>query len=519
MVLIRFLNIKFLQTNMFNILSILNFFKKEFNKKDILIILGLVTLYFLTRLINLELLPIFSDEGIYIRWAKTAWYDASWRFISLTDGRQPLQTWATIPFLKLFPNSPLFAGRLFSVIFGFFGLLGFLALLFYLFNKKTAFLGGILYILSPFLLLYQRMALADAAVNTFYIYLLLFSILLIKTLRLDIALIFGLIGGLALLTKSTTQLFFITSFFAPLLILKKINSDFIIKKINFFILFFISFLIAFALYNIQRLSPFMHYINLKNQTFVLTFSEWLKNPFLVFASNIKVIPYYLVFESGFLIVFFSFLGFAFLIKKKPLLSFYLLVWFFIPFFTIAFFSKVIFPRYLIYLNIIIIIFSAFFFSQLKNKKIFILLFTLLLTNLIIFNYYIIFRPQNMILPEIDKGQYIEGITAGWGIKEIVTYARQKSKEKPVLILAEGDFGVVGDQLQALLLTKDKIFIKGYWPLEKKHLLDNQKELANNFVYVVFSHRQQFPIDWPIRLVKKYEKPGKKSAIFLFELKP
>jgi len=54
---------------------------------------------------------------------------------------------------------------------------------------------------------------------------------------------------------------------------------------------------------------------------------------------------------------------------------------------------------------------------------------------------------------------------------------------------------------------------------KINLLDNQKELADNFVYVVFSHRQQFPTDWPIRLIKKYEKPGKKSAIFFFELKP
>jgi len=504
---------------MFNILEIFYFFKKKFNKKDVLIILGLISLYLITRLINLELLPIFGDEGIYIRWAKTAWHDASWRFISLTDGRQPLQTWATIPFLKLFPNAPLLAGRLFSVFFGFLGLFGFLALLFYLFDKKTAFLGTFFYILSPFLLLYQRMALADAAVNTFYIYLLFFSILLIKTLRLDVALIFGLIGGLALLTKSTTQLFFVTSLFAPLVIFKKINWDFIIKKVNFFILFLISFLIAFALYNIQRLSPFMHYINLKNQTFVLTFSEWLKNPFLVFPSNIKIIPYYLVFESGFLIVFFFFLGLFFLLKKKPFLTSYLLFWFFIPFFAIAFFSKVIFPRYLIYLNIIIIIFSAFFFSQLKNKKIFALLFILLFVNLIIFDYPIIFKPQNMILPDIDKGQYIEGITAGWGVKEVIDFAREKSKKKPVLILAEGDFGVVGDQLQALLLTDDKIFIKGYWPLEKINLLDNQKELANNSVYVVFSHRQQFPTDWPIRLIKKYEKPGKKSAIFFFELKP
>lgn len=503
---------------MFNIFSIIKFFKKNFSKKDIFIIVILISIYWITRLVNLELLPIFGDEGIYIRWAKTAWHDASWRFISLTDGRQPLQTWATIPFLKIFPEKPLFAGRMFSVFFGFLGLIGFFALNFYLFGKKAGYLGTIFYILSPFLLFYQRMALADASINTFYIYLLFFSILLIKTLRLDIALIFGGIAGLSLLTKSTSQLFLVCSLFAPILIFKKINKNFIHKKINFLILFAFSFIVALSFYNIQRLSPFMHYIDQKNKTFVLTFSEWLKNPLAFFPHNIKIIPYYLIFESGLLIVFFSLFGvFAFLKKNKNLL-FYLLVWFFIPFFAIAFFSKVVFPRYLIYLNSLLLILAVFYFLMLKNKKIFYFFFYLLLINCFIFDYPIIFKPEKMLLPEIDRGQYIEGITAGYGVKEIIDFSRKKSKEKNVVLLAEGDFGVVGDQLQSLILPGDKIFIKGYWPLDKEKLLENLKEKEKNFVYVVFSHRQNFPKDWPIKFIKKFEKPGKKSAIYLFELK-
>lgn len=502
---------------MFNIFSISKYLKKTFSKKDVLIIGVLITIYWLTRLLNLELLPIFGDEGIYIRWAKTAWHDASWRFISLTDGRQPLQTWATIPFLKMFPLQPLFAGRLFSVFFGFLGLIGIFSLTFYLFGKKAAYLSSIFYLLSPFLLLYQRMALADAAVNTFYIYLLLFSILLVKTLRLDLALIFGGIAGLSLLTKSTTQLFLISSLMAPILIFKKLNKNFIVKKINYLILFGIGSLIGLVFYNIQRLSPFMHYIAQKNKTFVLTFSEWLTNPFAFFPHNIKIIPYYLLFESGFLIGIFSIVGLIFLFKKNKNLAFYLLLWFLIPFFAIAFFSKVIFPRYLIYLNSLIIIFASFYFLTIKNREIFYLFFYLLLINFFIFDYPIIFQPEKMILPPIDRGQYIEGITAGYGVREIIDFAREKSRKKPVLLLAEGDFGVVGDQLQTFLLPSDRIFVKGYWPLNKENLLENLKEKGKNHVFVVFSHRTEFPSDWPIRLIKKFEKPGNKSAIYLFEL--
>jgi hypothetical protein len=124
----------------------------------------------------------------------------------------------------------------------------------------------------------------------------------------------------------------------------------------------------------------------------------------------------------------------------------------------------------------------------------------------------------MLLPEIDRGQYIEGITAGYGVREIIDFARKKTKEKPVVILAEGDFGVVGDQLQTFVLPNDQIFIKGYWPLEKKALLENLKELDKNYVFVVFSHRQQFPADWPIIMLKKYPKPNNKLAYYLFELK-
>jgi hypothetical protein len=276
--------------------------------------------------------------------------------------------------------------------------------------------------------------------------------------------------------------------------------------------------IAFSLYNIQRLSPFMHYITEKNKTFVLTFSEWLKNPFIVFPSNLKIIPYYLAYESGFLIVIFSIIGLYFLFKKNWQLSSYFLIWFFIPFLAIAFFSKVIFPRYLIYLNVILIILTTYFFVNIKNKKITNIFLIVFLLNFVIFDYPILFKPEKMLLPEIDKGQYITGITAGYGVREIIEYARKLSKEKPVVILAEGDFGVIGDQLQTFLLPNDKIYIKGYWPLDETQLLENKKLIKENYVLVVFSHKNQFPSHWPIKLLKKFPKPENKSAIYLFQLK-
>src|SRR3989344_1880841 len=123
---------------MFDLLEYVAWFKKHIKGRDLFLYAAISLLFFVTRLINLDKFPIFTDEGIYIRWARIAWHDATWRFISLTDGRQPLQTWATIPLLKLFPDNMLFAGRLFGVLSGFAALLGLIVLTYYLFGKKAS---------------------------------------------------------------------------------------------------------------------------------------------------------------------------------------------------------------------------------------------------------------------------------------------------------------------------------------------------------------------------------------------
>src|SRR3990167_7452900 len=124
---------------MFDLRAMVSWLRKNISSRDVILMVVLIIAYLLTRIINLDKFPVFTDEGIYIHWAKIAWHDATWRFISLTDGRQPLQTWATIPFLKLFPDNALFAGRLFGVFSGFLGLSGMFTLSYYLFGKRTAY--------------------------------------------------------------------------------------------------------------------------------------------------------------------------------------------------------------------------------------------------------------------------------------------------------------------------------------------------------------------------------------------
>lgn len=511
---------------MLDVFKIINFIKKQFGLKDLLIITAILTLFFFTRLTNLTDLPIFGDEGIYIRWAKTAWQDANWRFISLTDGRQPLQTWLTIPFLKLFPENPLLAGRLFGVLSGSLSLIGIFFCLFYLFDKKTAYLGSTLYTATPYFLFYDRMALADSMVNAGFIWLFFLSLLIWKTQRIDSSLIFGLAAGFFMLAKSSLRLALISAFTAPVLginhLFSKTKNKFIKKTINYYILISSAAVVALIIYNIQRLSPFFHFVSQKNLTFVMSFEEFLQNPFSRFPTNIRLIPYFIFSETTVAFAFFVILGFIKLFQKDKGLFFYLLIWLFIPITAIAFFAKVLFPRYLLFTAGLLLIPSAFYLSEkslfkrfayIKFAVLFIFIFQVLR-----FDYAILFDQKNIPFPQIDKGQYLTGSTAGWGLTDILDFAREKAKEKPVIILAEGNFGVVGDQLEALKKPNDKnISIKGYWPFNKESILENQDKLKDNYVFIVLVYTKEIPEDWPARLLKQYKKPNSNERTTLLQL--
>ena len=506
-------------TGMFSIESIIKYLKKTFTRYDILIVLTIIFLYELTRLTNLERWPIFSDEGIYIRWAKVAWKDASWRFISVTDGRQPLQTWATIPFLKIFPNNMLLAGRLFSVTTGFIGLTGTFCLLMYLWGKRAAIFGATLFVFLPYFVFYDRMALVDSAVNAGFVWILLFSIILIRTRRLDVAMILGFIGGFALLAKSSSRMFLMLAATAPIIYLQEKKVKKILShSINYFALLGIAMGISLLFYNVQRLSPFFQYVAQKNTTFVMTFDEFFTTPF-AYIHNFTDLPLYVSWESGWFIIPLSLVGLYYLYKKDALLALYFSMFILLPYIAISLFAKVLFPRYVLFYGSILVITATYFFITLKKKFVAYIIFGLLLVSMGIFNYPLLFDPVRANFPPVDRGQYISGVTSVWGAEDLMNSMREKSIVRPVLILAEGDFGLIADVLKVYLHDDDRIEIRGLWPLDERNFPEFQHELLDRQVFIVFSHREVFPKEWPIKFSQKYGKPEGDKAVYVYELLP
>ena len=185
----------------------------NFNKYSLLLIVIFAGLYLLSRLQNLTSLPVFADEAIYIRWSQIIKSVETLRFIPLTDGKQPLFMWLTVPFLKYF-HDPLFAARLLSVFAGLGSLISlFLIATFCRFTKLSIVFLLTIYLFSPFTFFFDRMALADNLLTMFGLITLYLTLLQSKYLRLDLAMILGFFLGCAWLTKSPA-IFFCRTFFA-----------------------------------------------------------------------------------------------------------------------------------------------------------------------------------------------------------------------------------------------------------------------------------------------------------------
>src|ERR1700722_291223 len=245
---------------------------------------GIIVLYLFTRLFNILSLPIFTDEAIYIHWTQVAANDASWRFISLTDGKQPMYVWVAIFFYKAI-HDPLLAGRLVSVLTGLVSTIGMLFLGWELFkNKKIGILSSLLYVLYPFALVYDKMAMYDSMVAMFIIWILYFTILLVRHVRLDLGMILGMVIGAGMLTKTNADFGFILLPFA--LLLFPFKKHFNKRRLYLLILYsLVALVIANAMYAILRLSPFYYIIGQKNLTFIYSFHDFIRQPFAFIVGN------------------------------------------------------------------------------------------------------------------------------------------------------------------------------------------------------------------------------------------
>lgn len=495
------------------------------NKSIFFVSLGIVILYFLLRLPTLLQIPLFTDEAIYIRWAQIANNDANWRFISLTDGKQPLFIWLMMLTLRLFQD-PLIAGRMVSVAAGLGTMFGLFALTRELFkNKWMGITTAFLYAIYPFSLVYDRLALYDSLVGTFAIWGLYFSIRLVRKISLENAFILGFVTGLATLNKTNG---FFTLYLLPSMSLFLIGRKMHFGKLGRFILHaLVVVVMTYVIYSILRLSPYFYIIEEKNALFVYPLKEWLTHPFMTTWQNTTALFDWFVRYFGIPFTIASLLAFT---KKEYLKEKIILVLFFaFPLVALAFFGRLIYPRYIFFMTLSLlplVSYSLFFLTKkLKSSGLKALLFLLIISYSLFTSFMVLSDFPHSPIPRSDKGQLLTGWPAGIGVNESVAFFKEQASKEPIFIATQGTFGLMPYAYEIFLGTNKNVTIKGYWPIDyelPQEVLENAKKQKTYIVY--YQHcpacpvTGKAPVGLPLNEVLHVKRLDKDSQLTVYEVR-
>lgn len=161
---------------------------------------GLLLVYVASRAAGITALPGFVDESWHTMWA-----------LSIAEGRRLFRPWEFGKGLSVFANAlvlPWFSGhvleasRLLTTAFGALTLLATWGLSRRLYDDRTALVAGLFYVLCPFTLFYDRLALTDPVMSTFSALTLLASVRLARSRRPRDAVLTGLALAALILSKA-----------------------------------------------------------------------------------------------------------------------------------------------------------------------------------------------------------------------------------------------------------------------------------------------------------------------------
>ena len=486
-------------------------------KRIFLPILGIIILFFLLRLPNLTIWPIFADEAIYLRWAQVMRNEPTLRFLPLSDGKQPFYMWIAMASLRFFAD-PLFGGRLISVFAGFGSLVGIMFLTWQLFkNKKTVFLAGLFLAVTPYFVFFDRLALVDSLLTCFGIWTFLLAILLARNQRLDLAMITGLILGLALITKSPALFF---ALFLPVTILFKDPKKPWWRLIG---LWLVAYGFGFAIYNLLRLGPGFEMIAIRNRDYVFPFAEILQHPHDPLKPHLHDLAKWLPNLFTWPVFLLAFLG-AILCLQKPGVrkkGLFLLLISLGPIIAQSVVARTFTPRYLLFAVWPLVILAAWGLKSLSKQPLGLLILVLIWP--LYYDWHFLTNPQASQIPRKMRSGYLEEWSSGYGINEVRDFIFQRLEEtdQNLLVGTEGFFGTLPDGLQIYFDQHPRVLILGVGQpvyVAPPQLLS--ATIDNEVYLVVNQSRMLAPDSPPLQLVGQYPKasgPQNQDYLLLYRV--
>jgi 4-amino-4-deoxy-L-arabinose transferase-like glycosyltransferase len=494
-------------------------------KQRFMIGLGLLTgLYFLTRLVNLTLLPVFADEAIYIRWAQLMNQDFTrWVFYPLQDGKPPLHMIIVAQFLPWF-TEPLFASRLVSVVFGSINVI--------LLYRLTRILGGgtfagflaaLLYIILPFSLFHDRMGLIDTMFVTWLIVSFIGFLQLTYSSQKRWILLAATGYGLALCTK-TPALFFMPVYMLLYIVQIRLKKTGIPAK-SLLVRFFAAGILGFLLFLVLKTSPVFPSLFSRSSDFTVSPGQLIAGEWQQIPINLEKTGRWLAtYLTGGVLAVLA-LGMVVGAKESKRNYWMLLLGlvFLLPFILFArvYASRYIFPVVLFILPLTALVLEHWWRED--RRRLAVMALVLIGVQSTWFGAPLITKPEMTPFVREDVEQYLTSWSAGYGIPQVRDFISEKAKTGKIVVATEGFFGTLPDGLLMYfdlspLIANIEIFGVGQ-PIRG---LDEQVQALANTTetyLLVNEHRLEFDTSVCCQIVAAYERPRQGPALLLLRVLP
>ncbi len=496
----------------------------KFNKH--IAIVGILALFFITRLYNLTLLPIFVDEGLHL--SRALQIAKSGDFLEIINGNgKYLPIWLYSFFLPYLPD-PLWAGRFFSVLSSLAVIAGLIWLGNNLFTGETGLMAAFLYVITPYTLFHDRMALVDTMLAALLMLTIIASVRWFRTGQWGWGVLTGVVIGCAAITKLYGGLLIVIPI-ATIFFLVKHNRWTCLKKSVWII-----FVILPVLWPIFTDIP-KHLELFTDKSGVIAPENTLS---LISRNSLSVVEWFTAYFTpvGFVLVVTAVLLAAFQPKRASrLLLLLTIIW--TGFFVII--SKdAWYPRYLIPIIPLILLmvaqsiitFANYLAARIQRPMIssILPLSVAIILTIAGLQFYttILTNPVATPLPAIDRWQYIEGWPAGYGVREVVAYLHQQARlEGQMIIIRDNSHGALKEGMNLTLGQNEKLLILvslNFNNIDNNQAIDGIRNQSRP-VYLVIDKETDAPLnfDFEEQIILEpaavFPKPGNSQQIEIYRV--
>jgi 4-amino-4-deoxy-L-arabinose transferase-like glycosyltransferase len=396
----------------------------------------LIIIYISSRLLFLSRYPIFNDEAIHLRFGQIIWQSGYWQYSMMHSGKQPLPYIVYGAMMKII-SDPLFAGRIVSIVFGFCTLFMVIAVSYRSFNKKTSIVAGLLYIICPITLFFDRLVVVDVMLSFIYVcqlYVLIQCIKNPKNISILAIIILGVLSGIGLWIKTTGVILFISTGILWIVFVR--NNRKRIPILELILLCSIALCIALPYIVQPEFTRVISLLSDHSYGVIDTISNLL--------SSIpgKIYDFVLIF-IGYVTPISILVFIWYLIYRNTITKRFLLLALFLPIFLMLPEAKVFQSRYILFTVPIILIMCADFFITLHNWYINIIM----IVCMCILSMILIQSPPSFfhIFPSFrvwgaEQSQYIDSWTSGYGVMNAIDFVKKNINGKKAIVYVRWDSG-------------------------------------------------------------------------------